>query len=123
MRKTFYFVDGIQADKTSKRLMRRHVMKGKNAGKRFHRPSKLGLQVAQRQPDINETTLSSRIYGDLNEVECRSNWRYVSPTTVARSCEKSFLIFSLPVEVPPASMKIINECEDKYVDSIFQRLC
>ncbi|KAF5539255.1 hypothetical protein FMEXI_8997 [Fusarium mexicanum] len=49
MEKNFFFVDGLNADKTSKKLMRRHVMKGKNAGKTFHRPSRTN-QVVQYRP-------------------------------------------------------------------------
>ncbi|RGP75148.1 hypothetical protein FLONG3_5832 [Fusarium longipes] len=41
MEHEFLFVDGLHTDKTSKKLMRRHVMKGKNAGKTFHRPSRV----------------------------------------------------------------------------------
>ncbi|CAK7211574.1 hypothetical protein SCUCBS95973_001161 [Sporothrix curviconia] len=37
----FMFVDGIQNDRPTKRLMRRHVMQGKNAGKIVYRPSRL----------------------------------------------------------------------------------
>jgi hypothetical protein len=33
MAQTFFFINGIHVDKASKRQMRRHVMKGKNAGK------------------------------------------------------------------------------------------
>ncbi|KAF5245621.1 hypothetical protein FANTH_7257 [Fusarium anthophilum] len=49
MEQNFFFVDGLNADKTSKKLMRRHVMKGKNAGKTFHRPSRTN-QVVQYRP-------------------------------------------------------------------------
>lgn len=49
MQQNFFFVDGLNADKTSKKLMRRHVMKGKNAGKTFHRPSRTN-QVVQCRP-------------------------------------------------------------------------
>ncbi|KAH7182594.1 uncharacterized protein B0J16DRAFT_343928 [Fusarium flagelliforme] len=45
MEQTFFFVDGLKADRKSKKLMRRHVMKGKNAGKTFHRPSKVNQIV------------------------------------------------------------------------------
>jgi len=122
MGKTFYFIDGVQADKTSKRLMRRHVMKGKNAGKRVHRPSRLGLQAAQRHPEIikNKNSVSSQSCGDPRQGECRSNWRDVFFTPLARSCETSFLAFPLPVEVSPDALKTINECECEYeyIDSI-----
>ncbi|KAF4448617.1 hypothetical protein F53441_7993 [Fusarium austroafricanum] len=50
MEQTFFFVDGLHADKSSKKLMRRHVMKGKNAGKTFHRPSRANHAQYQRIP-------------------------------------------------------------------------
>jgi hypothetical protein len=40
MQQAFLFIDGIHASKSSKRQMRRHVMRGKNAGRTLHRPSK-----------------------------------------------------------------------------------
>ncbi|CVL00695.1 uncharacterized protein FMAN_10039 [Fusarium mangiferae] len=48
MQQNFFFVDGLNADKTSKKLMRRHVMKGKNAGKTFHRPSRTNQVIQYR---------------------------------------------------------------------------
>src|ERR1700712_2166697 len=48
MEKTFHFVDGAQVGRTNRSLIRSHVMKGKNAGRKVHRPSKL---MAKRRPD------------------------------------------------------------------------
>lgn len=83
MEQTFLFVDGVNADRASKRLMRRHVMKGKNAGKTFHRPSKLGLQMARRQ---------------------------LTTTTVARPICNPLLTFPFPVKITPAEGKAIDDC-------------
>lgn len=40
MPETFLFVDGVHADKSTRRRVRQHVMRGKNAGRALHRPSK-----------------------------------------------------------------------------------
>ncbi|KAL7953566.1 hypothetical protein V8C34DRAFT_296612 [Trichoderma compactum] len=40
---TFYFVDGAQTNRAAKKLARSHVMKGKNAGRKVHRRSRLQL--------------------------------------------------------------------------------
>lgn len=84
MGQTFYFIDGFNADRASKKLMRRHVMKGKNTGKTLHRPSRLGLQVAQRPANTNQVT------------EATGN---------------PLLTFSFPVEVTPYAVKIIDDCK------------
>ncbi|KAF4465537.1 hypothetical protein FALBO_7621 [Fusarium albosuccineum] len=92
MEQTFFFVDGVHADRASKRLMRRHVMKGKNAGKTFKRQSRLSLQVAQRH------TL----------------------TRIARPViSNPFRTFRFPVEVTPIAGKAIDDFFNLTSDSIY----
>ncbi|KAJ9632781.1 hypothetical protein H2204_007656 [Knufia peltigerae] len=45
--KTFAFIDSSKVDRLSQRLVRSHAMKGKNAGKRHHRRSRLDLNRHQ----------------------------------------------------------------------------
>ncbi|KAH7202254.1 hypothetical protein DER44DRAFT_887277 [Fusarium oxysporum] len=62
MEQTFFFVDGLNADKTSKKLMRRHVMKGKNAGKTFHRPSRTNQVVHYRPMERIPRPLATQFF-------------------------------------------------------------
>lgn len=107
MNKTFFFIDGIQPDRASKRRMRRHVMKGKNAGKTFHRPSRLGR--ANHQPNTTVVPPPLPVSRQPNKQRHYTDWICVSSNTI-RSCGNALLTFSLPVAVSPYSLKIINEC-------------
>ncbi|KAL6401646.1 hypothetical protein AUP68_15523 [Ilyonectria robusta] len=106
MNKTFFFIDGIQPDRASKRRMRRHVMKGKNAGKTFHRPSRLGR--ANHQPNTTVVPPPLPVSRQPNKQRHYTDWICVSSNTI-RSCGNALLTFSLPVAVSPYSLKIINE--------------
>lgn len=104
MEKAFYFIDGYQPDRTSKKLMRRHVMKGKNVGKRFHRASRGRLP-------INSHQLESIEVGSRDGRPCAGE-RSEAPSTVDRAFGDAILSSSLPmVEVSQYSLKIISQCE------------
>jgi hypothetical protein len=82
MEQKFFFVDGLHADKTSKRLMRRHVMKGKNAGKTFHRPSRAGRVIQYRVTERIEQPIGTQ-----------------------------FLTFPFPVPVTKVASRALHDCE------------
>ena len=84
MEQQFFFIDGMHADRAAKRRMRRHVMKGKNAGKTFQRRSKAGLQLVRRQPVANG---------------------------ISRSICNPLLTFPFPVVVTPVEGKTISDCK------------
>lgn len=109
---TFYFVDGRDADRESKRLMRRHVMKGKNAGKRVHRGSRLALQkaraVAAKYPD---KPLQPVVHYSYEQRVRDMNWIYLSLGSAARSFGNVLQPFSLPFEVTVESLGVINRCK------------
>lgn len=99
MGKTFHFIDGLQPDRTSKKLMRRHVMKGKNAGKKIHRASRDGLSK-----DVHwiKAVNTSDPHGD----------RSVDLGRVDRKFGDTILTGSFPmVAVNRCSLNIINQCE------------
>lgn len=48
MDKSFEFIDSTKSDRLTKRLVRSHAMKGKNAGKKLHRRSRLDLYQPQK---------------------------------------------------------------------------
>lgn len=82
MEQNFFFVNGLQADRASKKLMRRHVMKGKNAGKTLYRPSR-AAQV----------------------VQCHTMER------IARPIGTQFFSFPFPVPVTKVASKAIHDCQ------------
>jgi hypothetical protein len=47
MERQFHFVDATTGDRQAKRLARSHVMKGKNAGRKIHRRSRLEAYRAE----------------------------------------------------------------------------
>lgn len=109
---TFYFLDGRDADPESKRLMRRHVMKGKNAGKRVHRGSRLALQkaraLAAKYPD---NPLQPVVHYSYQQRVRDMNWIYLSLGSAARSFGNVLQPFSLPFEVTVESLSVINKCK------------
>ncbi|KAG9250563.1 uncharacterized protein F5Z01DRAFT_360103 [Emericellopsis atlantica] len=82
----FLFVDqGAQHDRIAKRQIRQHVMKGKNAGRKIKRPSRLdivshGKEQKQWYPGAADETFSI-----------------------------AFQLVGLPVEVSPQSLRVIHE--------------
>lgn len=111
MEKSFCFVNGIANDEETKKVMRRHVMKGKNAGKKIHRRSRLDLQDTRSHPSAPNS--SSRIYADQNQNENvnHAEWRYLSPKRLSIELGNVLLTFSLPVQVSPYSLEVINKCK------------
>ncbi|KAE8326024.1 hypothetical protein BDV39DRAFT_216191 [Aspergillus sergii] len=102
MEKTFCFIDGFQPGRMSKKLMRRHVMKGKNAGKKIHRASREGLSKDSHQPKaINASGLHLKPGNDNTGMD-------LGP--VDRKFGDTILTGSFPmVEVNPYSLDIINQ--------------
>ncbi|KAJ5805923.1 uncharacterized protein N7503_003525 [Penicillium pulvis] len=109
MEKAFFFVNGIANDEKSKKLMRRHVMRGKNAGKKIHRRSRLDLQVTQNQPNVSDGSSRNCAEGNQFDHAKYANWSYLSPDRLSIQFGTTFLTFSLPVEITPYSLEIINK--------------
>ena len=81
----FLFVDsGSQHDRAAKRRMRQHVMKGKNAGRKLSRPSKLSIASRSKQ-----------------------SWH---PGAVDEGLGIAFEMVGLPVKVTSRALCVINEC-------------
>lgn len=60
MQKGFFFIDGVQPDRAAQKSMRRHVMKGKNAGKKLVRPSRLKQQTKPHEIKVLDVGNRSR---------------------------------------------------------------
>jgi hypothetical protein len=101
MEKTFQFVDSsAKVDRVTRKLIRSHVMKGKNAGKTVHRRSRLELG-AGRTP-CGDASLPN---GEAR----KRNAEELGP--VARNLGNVLRTFQFPVELSENSLKIINQCK------------
>lgn len=114
MEKTFLFIDGHQADRSTKRLMRRHVMMGKNAGKTIHRPSRRDLDI-KRRPAVNHTypRVTSGFFEEP-EAGTGAAWTYVEPNTIARALGNTLLTIRSPVNLTPYAIEVTDTCVSFY---------
>jgi len=108
----FQFVSSGPLDRNTRKKLRSHVMKGKNAGKRVHRASRLDLARRtaidmtiprfrlRRLLDADNSTDSSDEHG-IPQFQSES---------VSRNLSNIFLTFGTPMELSPGSLSIINHC-------------
>lgn len=100
MEKTFQFVDtSAKVDSTTRKLMRSHVMKGKNAGKTVHRRSRRELGAGRATYD--DTSFPE------NEARMRSS-EELGP--VAKSLGSALRTFQFPVELSENALKSVDNC-------------
>jgi hypothetical protein len=101
MEKTFKFVDSsAKVDRVTRKLMRSHVMKGKNAGKTVHRRSRFELSAGR-------TPCSDACFP--NEEARKRNAEELGP--VARNLGNVLRTFQFPVELSESSLKSIDQCK------------
>jgi len=109
MDKTFQFVDSTMIDGVTRKLMRSHVMKGKNAGKTVHRRSRFDLNTGRIQRDYS--SVPRDLVARHEAVEKRS-LKEVGP--IPRNRGNVLRTFRFPVELAEGSLKTIDQC--KYDD-------
>ncbi|KAL3703951.1 hypothetical protein TMatcc_009641 [Talaromyces marneffei ATCC 18224] len=99
MDRKFLFVDGIQTGKTARQRIRRHVMNGKNAGKKVHRRSRLDL--LRPTPYYQKQSTSQQCETEIVDKEITVTSKEQSlacPLMNHRSLGNSFRTLSYPVE-------------------------
>ncbi|PKS08008.1 hypothetical protein jhhlp_006620 [Lomentospora prolificans] len=107
METSFHFVNGIETDRASKRLMRRHVMKGKNLGKKLHRPSK--LTPAKAAPGATEAADEvSRLRG-RGASDPSQGQKSLPVVHLARDFGTPFQTLAHSVTLTPDSLPIIHQ--------------
>ena len=112
MHQDFFFIDGIQADKTSKRLMRRHVMKGKNAGRTLHRPSRTKQRVSRSQAQFVSTLATCDTANEHEQHDNALDWLLpLSPAFMVSKRLGNGLSLGIPIQVTRESLEVINECK------------
>ncbi len=101
MKKTVQFVDNsAKVDRVTRKLMRSHVMKGKNSGKIVHRRSRLELGAGWTPCD--DASFPSEEARKLEGEELG---------TVARNLGNVLRTFQFPVELSESSLKCIGQCK------------
>jgi len=100
---SFRFVENNNIDETTRKQIRSHVMKGKNAGK--VRPRTRKEQGGQRHVDQNTTEES-----DGN-----------SKVSVPRAVGNLFSTIAFPYELRPDMMNLLYKCADNR--AVFRNLC
>ncbi|KAJ2981178.1 hypothetical protein NQ176_g2186 [Zarea fungicola] len=122
----FQFINGLEQDSASRKLLRRHVMMGKNAGKRINRPSKKALRERQDQQKSMQKPVTRKanfILGPKssvpNNAEAVAYWIYISDRVIGRTVDDRIDTFSLPVTVPREAMNVLNVFFTQVVDHIY----
>lgn len=84
-------------------------MKGKNAGKRFHRRSR--LQLAPTRLRASERTIILRQDLDKSKKEYRYSDEEHAKLNSILVCPSNAILTGLPVKITNPSMEIMNECQ------------
>lgn len=111
----YMFVDGTAMDRMARRSLRRHVMIGKNTGKTLCRPSRPRPHSSRPQHhphnnNINNTLQCAASCAQaVDQGECNVESPHLSAPSAA---DDVYRTLPCPVEVSPASRRIIHECTD-----------
>lgn len=84
-------------------------MKGKNAGKRFHRRSR--LQLAPTRLNASERTIILRRDLEKSQKEYRYSDEERATLYSILACPSNAILTGLPVKITNPSMEIMNECQ------------
>lgn len=103
MERTFQFVDNsATVDGVTRKLVRSHVMKGKNAGKTVHRRSRLELGASRT---------TRRYFETLSEDEAAKRRNLEISRPVERNLGNVLNTFHFPVELNESSLKSMHQCK------------
>ncbi|ETS77712.1 hypothetical protein PFICI_09774 [Pestalotiopsis fici W106-1] len=115
MGNAFQFVEGFQPSRANKRLIRRHAMIGRNAGKSVHRASRLSL--ATKQPP-RQCSLPRRSFVTLHHGDAQKN-EITGPVSILASLGDGFLSCSLPVEFTPSSLRVVSQFFNFVIEKMY----
>ncbi len=103
MEDNFAFIDCTKSDRSTKKLVRSHAMKGKNAGKTHHRRSRLDLSRSHKSGQSALVQPLDR----LNNQECRMGLLGLTYEAVG----EQLLAIPFPIEATSQNRPIINQCK------------
>jgi hypothetical protein len=106
MERKFQFVDnGAPLDGITRKSMRSHVMKGRNAGKTLQRRSRLGLGVSGTKRHDFQT---------LSKDETATMHNLAISRPVERNLGNVLHTFHFPIELNDSSVRSILQCKHDY---------
>lgn len=115
MDQKFLFVDGVHTGKTARQRIRRHVMNGKNAGKKVHRRSRLNLirptpyyQMHRDSHQGESQSVDKEITTNGQSLAC--------PIANHRSLGNSFRTLPFPVEPTSYTIDVFNQCKQVHLN-------
>lgn len=110
MTQQFMFIEGLQADMASKKLMRRHVMRGKNAGKKLQRPSRqaAALQPYRHHPDQQQQQEKHKALTRFRTLDKSSQLSDYAAAMLA--VQLLWWPFAPGVVVKPGTLQIVQTC-------------
>lgn len=110
MDQKFLFVDGVETGKAARKRIRRHVMNGKNAGKKVHRRSRLDL--IRPAPYYQKQKFSQQREPQIVEKQVtRMDQSLACPIMSHRSLGNPFRTLSYPVETTSYTINVFNQCK------------
>jgi hypothetical protein len=110
MDQKFLFVDGVHIGKSARKQIRRHVMNGKNAGKKVHR--RLRLDLIRPTPYYHKREISQQCEHQIVEKQViRIDQSLACPVMNHRNLGNPFLTLSYPVETTSYTINVFNECK------------
>ena len=121
MATTFHFVNSTEgtADQASRRSLRRHVMKGKNAGKTLSRSSR--TRLAEREADTATKYRNILVPNAKNGAETTDRGAIstiTGPSSVLKNASNDcYFSFAFPIKITKTELDIMNMC--KYRDPGF----
>jgi hypothetical protein len=105
MEDSFLFVDSAAVDGPLRKRIRRHVMAGRNAGKTFHRRSRLELVH-----DVDRVTSKQRRFGSSEDKQGFTNNKEILPIMNDRNFTNPFRSLSFRWEPTAGALDILDEC-------------
>ncbi|GAM43873.1 hypothetical protein TCE0_060f19039 [Talaromyces pinophilus] len=114
----FLFVDGVHIGKSARKQIRRHVMNGKNAGKKVHR--RLRLDLIRPTPYYHKREISQQCEHQIVEKQViRIDQSLACPVMNHRNLGTPFLTLSYPVETTSYTINVFNEFFSHVVNKFY----
>jgi hypothetical protein len=105
MDKPFLFVNSAAVDGRLRKRIRRHVMAGRNAGKTFHRRSRLDLSH-----DVDRQVSDKQISGISEEDEGYTNSKETFPIINDKNFRSPFRSLRFSWKTTAGALDILDEC-------------
>jgi len=102
----FAFIDNATIDQRSRKLIRSHVMKGKNAGRTVKRASR--KPRAEQSPSTSIPPVCNPAFS--KHIRIRKPQEDEFRIIIANRIGTGFLTFSYPLEITPHVASLLHDC-------------